>query len=255
MTGWTDLKAELDRWAGDGQRAGLWWRDDDATAPGPRLQRLTALSEASGVPLALAVIPARAENALGGMVAGVPGLKMLVHGLRHQNNAPAEEKKAEFGAHRPVSEMLGDAAIGYENLLGRFADLTLPVFVPPWNRIDEQLVTRLPLARLTGLSRYGQRRAKPPGAGPLENNCHLDLIDWRGGRGFIGRDAALDLLINHLRARRTGSAARDEATGVLSHHGVMDEETWDFLAELFACGKESDGAHWLTIDEVFRVPE
>ena len=267
MADWTDLYRELAHWSGAGRRPGLWWRDDDAVAPGPHLETLTELSKTSGVPVGLAVIPGRAKADLGGAVADVAGLKMLVHGWRHQNNAPADQKKAEFGAHRPAQKMLDDAANSRQSLAALFPDLALPVFVPPWNRVDEQLVARLPLSGLTALSRFGRRGAPhaPDGApddapddvlvGPLECNCHLDLIDWRGGRGFIGRARALDSLIEHLQARRSGHADYDETTGILTHHDVMDRQSWDFLAELFDRTQESDSAHWLTIDEVFRLPQ
>ncbi|NQV60021.1 MAG: polysaccharide deacetylase [Alphaproteobacteria bacterium] len=255
MAGWRDLIEELKRWTAAGQRPGLWWRDDDAIAPGPRLRRLTELSRTSGVAPALAVIPGLAEDALGEVLADLTGVKMLVHGLTHQNRAPADQKKAEFGSHRPVYEMLGDAAIAWENLAGRFPRLALPIFVPPWNRIDADLVPRLPLARLQGLSRFGPRAAAHPAAGLLECNCHLDLIDWHGGRDFVGEAEALDKLIAHLQGRRNGILDRDECSGILTHHNVMEQAGWDFLAELFARTKECDNAHWLTIDEVFRLPQ
>jgi len=255
MAGWTDLGEELNRWADAGRRAGMWWRDDDAVAPGPRLERLAKLSREFGVGLGLAVIPGRADDALGEALAELHGLKFLVHGLKHQNRAPSDEKKAEFGRHRPVCEMLSDAALGWESLSGRFPRLAMPIFVPPWNRIDADLVRRLPLARIQGLSRFGPRAAAQPAAGLVENNCHLDLIDWRGGRGFVGQSAALNTLIIHLKARRVGAIDPDETSGVLSHHGIMDQAGWGFLTELFSRTQECDGAHWLTIDEVFRLPQ
>ncbi len=255
MASWGDLIEELKRWAAAGRRPGLWWRDDDAIAPGPRLHRLTELSRTSGAALALAVIPERAEDALGEILADLPGVKILVHGLTHRNRAPADQKKAEFGAHRPVDEMLSDAAMAWENLAGRFPRLAVPIFVPPWNRIDADLVPRLPLARLHGLSRFGPRAAASPAAGLSECNCHLDLIDWHLGRGFVGEAEALDRLIAHLQGRRNGTVDRQESSGILSHHNVMDQAGWDFLAKLFARTKECDHAHWLTIDEVFRLPQ
>ncbi len=254
MASWPHLEQELARWAGQGRTAGLWWRDDDAVMPGPKLRRLIDLSKSSQVALALAVIPGRAEDALGEVLAELPGAKMLVHGLQHENHAPDSEKKAEFGPHRPVHEMLGDAAIAWENLKGRFPDLAVPVFVPPWNRIADALVPRLPLAGLQGLSRFGPRAEAQAAEGLLECNCHLDLIDWRGGRGFIGAGEALDILTAHLQARRQGGADMAESIGILSHHDVMDQKGWDFLAELLARTQECDGAHWLTMNEVFRLP-
>ena len=62
MVKWPDLMAEFDCWEEAGKVATLWWRDDDAVAPTARLGRL--LSTAPGVPLALAVIPADAQQEL-----------------------------------------------------------------------------------------------------------------------------------------------------------------------------------------------
>ncbi len=256
MASWHDLDEELARWAGLGRRAGLWWRDDDATVPGPCLQELIELSLKSKVPVAIAVIPKAAEDALGQVLAELPDTRMLVHGLRHENRAPKPEKKAEFGPHRPLHEMLGDAEIAWEILADRFPGLALPVFVPPWNRIDNDLVPRLPKARLQGLSRFGPRTESFSGCTNfVECNCHLDLIDWRGGHGFVGRELALEILVAHLRARRDGTVDGSESSGVLSHHAVMEQAGWDFLQELFIRTQESDVAHWLTVDEVFRLPQ
>ncbi|MEK9660397.1 MAG: hypothetical protein VW644_01455, partial [Alphaproteobacteria bacterium] len=40
---WDALAAELDVWAAAGRTATLWWRDDDADAASPALERLLAL--------------------------------------------------------------------------------------------------------------------------------------------------------------------------------------------------------------------
>ena len=49
--------AELARWRAEGLSLPIWWRDDDAIAPTPALERLLALAEQFEAPLHLAVIP------------------------------------------------------------------------------------------------------------------------------------------------------------------------------------------------------
>ncbi len=56
---WSDLDAELDRWASAGRTATLWWRDDDAARLTPALERLIALARRHHAIVHLAVIPAR----------------------------------------------------------------------------------------------------------------------------------------------------------------------------------------------------
>ena len=56
-------------------------------------------------------------------------------------------------------------------------------------------------------------------------------IDWKGGRGFVGEEAALAALVAALCA--TPRSATGEPVGVLSHHLAMDDGAWDFLRSLW----------------------
>ena len=49
---WPDLAVELDRWEEAGRIARLWWRDDDAVASTPRLDRLLQIAGGGAVYLA-----------------------------------------------------------------------------------------------------------------------------------------------------------------------------------------------------------
>src|SRR6185503_17883105 len=120
---------------------------------------------------------------------------------------------------------------------GRF----VPVLVPPWNRLKQALVARLPAAGVRGLSRYGARARG--GHALVEVNTHVDIIDWQGTRGFVGEERALALALRHLAARRQGAADGREPTGVLTHHAVHDEAAWRFLARLFETTRRH-GAVW-----------
>lgn len=253
MPGWDALARELDAWHAAGRVATLWWRDDDAVTATPALRRLLELTQDAGLPLALAVVPAGAEPALVDAVAAHPAVSVLAHGHRHVNHAPDGAKKAEFGPHRPVHELLAEAAIGWERLHGLFAARACPVFVPPWNRIDERLVGLLHHARFAGLSRFAPRRALRPAPALIEANCHVDPVDWRGSRGFLGVDETLAVLVGHLAARRQGRADADEPTGLLTHHLAIDPPGWQFLADLARFFGRRDGCHWLSASEVFRL--
>ncbi len=253
MSDWKSLDAELRAWREAGQRADFWWRDDDAERPTAALDRLLALAETSGVPPALAVVPAGAGEALAARLREHRQVAVLSHGLGHLNHAAAGGRKAEFGPDRPVFEMLGDVATGWQRLKLLFPEQALAIFVPPWNRVDPELVGRLPLAGLAAVSAFGARRSANPAPGLTEVNCHLDLIDWRGGRGFVGETRALASLIEHLSARRRGLADGGEATGVMSHHLVLDDAAWNFLERLLKHLGECDGAHWLSPKEAFSL--
>lgn len=250
---WRALSDELSAWRDCGRSAQFWWRDDDAVADSGELARLLTLTADAAAPLALAVIPGGLHGSLPPALEGYDHVAVLPHGWRHQNHAPAEEKKAEFGSHRPVYELLADVALGWTQVEKTFADRARPNFVPPWNRVDERLIVLLPRAGIGGISRYGQRRAVQPAADVVEVNCHIDPVYWRGGGGFVGVEAALRPLLALLAEQRRRANEEGEPIGLLTHHLVMDDNTWRFIAELVDLLAQSGSARWRSIDEITRV--
>ncbi len=253
MDDWAVLEAELAAWRAAGRTPAFWWRDDDAGEPNEALSRLLELSEGHDLPLALAVVPADCGHPLAERLAGRGRITVLPHGLAHIDHAPAGEKKAEFGDHRPLFDLLADVATGWNRARLLFPEQILPVFVPPWNRLAPGLVPRLAAAGLRGLSRFGPRAAVLSAPGVVECNCHLDLVDWRGERGFVGEARALAALVAHLSGRREGRHDADEPTGVMSHHLAHDEACWNFLERLFTALREGGSARWLSAAEAFNL--
>jgi hypothetical protein len=262
---WAELTAELDTWRAAGRTATLWWRDDDAIAPTPALERLVAA--AGRVPLTLAVIPAAAAPELAawhrlalrrGHAVGI-----VQHGWRHRDHSVGG-RKSEFPGARPAAAIATDLAAGRARLRQLFGAAALPVLAPPWNRFDESFLPLLGAAGIAGLSRLGPRG---PAAASLaqgnvaqgnvaqgnvaQNNVHVDLVAWKAGRGFIGAGAALSGLLAHLRARRLGAVDAAEPTGILTHHLVQDDAAGAFLVRLAALILGHPAARWLDAEGVF----
>jgi len=250
-SGWAALDAELDIWQSAGRTASFWWRDDDAVADTPALNRFLDLAE--GMPIALAVIPRECESGLADRLKDLPSVTVLQHGWQHTNHAPAGERKCEFGAHRPMSERLHELRLGRERLQSLFGAGALGVLVPPWNRIAPDLPARLPEIGITGLSVKGARLVAAPSSGLRTVNVHADLVDWRGSRGFIGETTALDLVLRHLRSRFFGTADTEEPTGILTHHLVQDAATERFLRRLVATVRQHTAACFVPIPSLFPI--
>lgn len=236
---WQALEDELRRWRDAGRTPELWWRDDDAAAPLPPLDQLLRLSRESAVPLALAVVPLSADEAI------FEGLRatVLMHGTDHVNRAGQNEKKTEFAAAEAPAAALARIGPARERLERLAGDRFVPVMAPPWNRIQRDLVRRLPACGLRGLSGYGARKAPQAAPGVLEVNTHVDIIDWHGTRGFVGEAAALGALAGHLSAKLRNKADAGEPTGVLTHHAVHDAASWSFIERLFERTRAL-GARW-----------
>jgi len=245
---WSDLTDELDAWRAEGRTASLWWRDDDAVAPAPTLDRLAALAHEHEVTVGLAVIPALAEPALAPWLGSVRA-EVLQHGWAHRSHAAPGEKKSELGGRRAPDEVTAELTRGFRRLGELAGDRLQPVLVPPWNRIDRALIPSLPHAGFRGFSTYGPRSGAEPAPGLRQANCHVDVVDWRGRRGFVGCGQALGLAIGHLAARRARSVDPAEPTGLLTHHAVHEESTWTFLARLFERTRHHPAARWLAPSE------
>ena len=226
------------RWREAGRTAELWWRDDDAADASagarPAARRSIADPGAAG-----ACGRAGARHAGAGRSPGRrAGRRPAAARLRPCQPCAAGRKESRA---RPAPPGHGRAGRAGHRLAGAGAAVRQPrrcrVLVPPWNRIAPGLVPTLPEIGFSGLSTFGPRRRARPVRGLLQVNTHVDLIDWKGGRGFVGEEAALAALVAALARART---ATDEPVGLLSHHLAMDGEAWDFLRSMWE--KSTDNA-------------
>lgn len=250
MTRWDALTRELDAWQAAGKSADFWWRDDDAHQATPALERL--IETARGAPIGLAVVPAKLDDSLAPVLARHENIQVLQHGYAHQNYAAPNGDKIELGSQRPIAHTLGDLGTGWARLESVFGTRVLPVMVPPWNRIAPGLVPLLPEIGYRGLSTYGARPRPEPIANLAQVNTHVDIIDWRGSRGYAGDEEVLGRAVDFLARRRTGAIDAAEPTGILSHHLAHDEACWEFLRRFADAVESHPAARWRIPAEIFR---
>lgn len=249
---WDDLTRELDAWLAEGLTATFWWRDDDAIEVTDALERMLKISENTGTPIAMAVIPARAGNDLRDRLIRHKRVDVLQHGLAHANHEAEGGKKSEFGASRDIKLVEAELRQGRDILSGWTS--FLPVFVPPWNRMDSRILDVLPRLGIRGVSSFKARQARCPVPGLLGVNTHVDIIKSSdGGRYFIGVGPAIQAIIDHLSSRRLGNVDRDEPSGILTHHLDHSGESWTFLERLLRLVGNHPAGRWLSAREIFNV--
>ncbi len=251
---WSLLDAELDAWHKAGQSAGLWWRDDDAAIPGPKLDQLISVSMQAG--LLLAVIPAKSDKSLRKSLSQSSLIRIAQHGYAHINHAPRGQGLGawELGMHRGLDAVLADLDAGRSRLAELFDDYFLPVVVPPWNRIDSALFKPLVDRGYQAVSTFGARQSQYWVDGLLAVNAHCDPIRWKTGAKFAGDAKTLTQLVEHLSARRLGDVDAEEPTGFLTHHIDLDNDGWQFCERLATSISRHPGAHWVPPADVFRNP-
>lgn len=218
------LQQRLDRLR---EPARLWWRDDDAGRADARLDRLLGLAQEIRVPLALAVVPAWLERSVVRAILGVPEASVLQHGWAHLDHAACGERRIELGGSADRRQLAGALERGRLILARAFGERFLPVLVPPWNRIARDVVAVLPGLGYRALSVWDEGDLGPMPEGLARVDVHVDPIDWRGGRRWVGRALIVERLLACL-------ARGIRAIGLVTHHLVMDEEAWRELAILLA---------------------
>jgi peptidoglycan/xylan/chitin deacetylase (PgdA/CDA1 family) len=241
---WQGLTAELDLWAAQGRTAYFWWRDDDAVAASPALDRLLELQATREAPLALAIIPAQLQESLAGRLAGHDGIAALQHGYAHRNHASLTEKKCEFPASRPLADRLSDLQAGQALMRQHFGRQFQPIFVPPWNRLAADCLPEMPRLGYTAASGFTPRKIYWAAPGLAWLNTHVDPIDWHGTDNSGAAMRSLTAASALLRAMRLGEQQL-QPVGLLTHHLRHDETIWDFTSVFLATTLRHAAVRWL----------
>lgn len=239
MNNWDPVRFELDRWQASGRRVRLWWRDDDAVAVTPALERLLSLSRRFQVPLALAIIPKHAGPGLAARLHKAPLAIPVIHGWSHENHAGMGEKKQELGPHRPTGIVLAELSEALRRMKALFGESLFAMLVPPWNRIDPALLPALAGLGFKALSVIGPAALTAPI--PIINT-QVDLIDWRHTR----RCRPVDDLVSSLARELARAFEDDQPIGVLGHHLVHDDAAWIFLGALMQLTSGHHACSWVS---------
>lgn len=225
---WTPVRDELAKWRRKDLTLPIWWRDDDATEPSAKLDRLIRQSERIGVPIHLAIIPREAGRELAARVGEADHIIPVVHGWSHTNHQPAEDKKCEFGVARSVALRREEASEGLRRLQTLMGQQVSPMFVPPWNRVPKEFLPELASSGYTSFSTCNPRAVVEPVPGLEQINTHIDPLYWRPSKGLSHPELIIEKLTNLLKRRRQGKDDNTEPFGLLTHHLAHGPRVWEF---------------------------
>ena len=231
MTNWQPLTDEFQLWQDADITLPFWWRDDDATEATPQLNTLIGIATDLNIPCHLAVIPKFATQSLAKRISTTDHIIPIIHGWAHENHAPKDQKKAEFGATRPIGDCASDAIQSLQYLQDLFGGQLRPLFVPPWNRIDPEFGQHLVAIGYDALSTYGPRRSRFPTPNLTQINTHLDPIAWRSDRSLVPPEILISQTVKLMQDRRLEQADNTEPFGFLTHHLVHDAAIWAFVKQ------------------------
>lgn len=242
------LNQVLDQCGEQGRMARFWWRDDDVVRDCPELAWL--FERTAGVPVALAVIPARAEDSLVEVVAAHEQVRVFQHGWAHVNHTPRGLGLGawEMDGLRPTDKVLDEMRAGQARLAGLFGERFSPVLVPPWNRVHEPLLPALAALGLRGLSAMGAAAGFEAAPGLRRIDCRFDVLRWENGARFVGWQHAADALVAAL-----DDPDGDKVVGINTHHAVTDAGGWHFIERLSRLIEGHAAAEWADPRQLFML--
>ena len=247
---WAELDTELDLWQAAGEVPTFWWRDDDCEAPSEPLDTLINLSAKHAAPLHLAIIPHAIDPGLAPRLRAAPHVWSLQHGFRHKNHEPKGARASEMGQHRDLAETEADLKEGWHRMVTADLPQLLPILVPPWTRIGDKVIPHLTSWGYQALSCF-DRRPNPAPPGPLQFfHGIIEPLRWRPDALFAGTEKTLGMCVEHLRARRTGIAEKDEPTCLVTHHLQTPDTAWAFCDAL--CDRLAGRAQWISLQSLLK---
>jgi hypothetical protein len=207
--------------------ATIFFRADDVAIPSAKQNHLLELFARHDTPLCAAIVPAWFNQSRWDTICRhVHGKHHLFawhqHGWNHHNHQPAGEKKQEFGPAATLLQKRQNIVRGRDKLVAIVGEHFLPVFTPPWNRLDQDTLHILKELGFRAISRYrGAKLPSLPGLPDLAANVDLHT------RKEVSADAGWQALLSEFdQALATGLA------GLMIHHQRMNAAAFAFLVAL-----------------------
>ncbi len=250
---WKNLDNELTKWRESSISPVFWIRDDDATKDGPKIKKLVSISKKFNTPLSVAVIPYLIQKSVIKVLNSSNLITVLQHGFKHKNYEPKGQKKSEFGVSRDINNMIEDISYGSKLISESFGKLYQPIFVPPWNRMSHLLLPHIHSLGILGVSSFNKHLIKYANDKNqlVIINTNIDIIDWKNDKIFLGEEKILEKLTSELIVRRNERENIEKPIGILTHHNVMEANSFLFLEKLFN-KTHNYGAKWKSIQQIIH---
>lgn len=210
----------------NGRQATVFVRADDIGIPSASQNRLLELFIRQRTPLCAAVVPTWMTPARWRETRALVGhhdhlFAWHQHGWNHRNHQLLG-KKQEFGSEVAAAEKERMIVAGRRRLEAILGGHFLPVFTPPWNRVDLETLETLQDRGFLAISRYrDDKLASLPGLPDFPANVDL----------HTRKEATAELAWQGLMSELS-QALEGGMVGLMLHHQRMNETAFVFLQGL-----------------------
>jgi hypothetical protein len=247
------LHAAIEEWKNAWGTAPFFLRDDDAARVTPRLQRLLGICRETKVQVMLSVIPGRLQPDLIEAMMDCEHAVPVQHGYQHESHSTVEGVKSEFPDEEALELQLDRTKKGFDGMAAAFGDRFMPILVPPWNNISQQLAANLADTGIAGLSCSG-RRGSAVAYKIKVFNSWVSLNNFAMLEAPFDPSIIVDKYVRAIRNRMGRTQDRLEPIGLTTHHLVTSEAQFRFLQGLIETVQDA-GGQWLSPQELMSVEQ
>lgn len=244
---WDSLRQALQQVETQARTIKIFFRNDDIDDDEISLRQFLEIFIYHEIPVNLAVIPAgltkEGATLLRSYKYKFPEIiEFSQHGWSHTNHE-ATGKKCEFGPSRKFELQYSDIANGKKIMQENFGQDMEPIFVPPWNRCNQDTYRALDDLSFSCLSKLQ--------AGEISENYNfqevsvtLDFFRWKNGAMLKPAEEIISELISQI--------CELEIIGVMLHHKVMEPPALHFLEDLIRELKKSSAVKIYSIQQLLK---
>lgn len=203
--------------------------------------QLLALADELDVAMAIAVIPRVVDTQLVSELAGTSH-SIWQHGYSHQDHSGViDGAGCELDDCRDPRAVDAELTRGRHRLESLFGDRFDPVLVPPFGRIGPRMVARVGRLGYRAISRH--RASGIACLPPIPSvDTRVDVLRWTSPPSAMADDVLYCAVAEAARA--------DLPIGLLTHHLVMPQSSWSFVADLVRLVDEHPAARWISPSRV-----
>lgn len=205
----------------------LWLRDDDILTDSSNFRLILKLAKYS-FPLVFGVVPYRMKfsDLELNFISSLPdNIYFSTHGLNHANRSETN-RPSEYPDTISKSKAKDEFEYGFNKVSKQFPNRFMPIFVPPWNIIDDCHLKSLYEVGFKTVSGAANVKVNVQNIDLEVLDTHLDILNYGSDIKHypLKSDNELDELLYQVLKQWLKDDDATKPIGILSHHTGMIEE-------------------------------
>ena len=229
----------------------LLWRDDDFSIESKNSALLVSMARRYEIRPLLSAIPGKMSEDRTLSSEFLDSVDLAQHGHLHDSHAADPTMKSEYPSTRDVDEVTRELADDFEKLQRIAGAAFLPMFVPPWSRMDAKFLPCLKRVGFRAFSSYDTHFCECADATFRVTNAALDIANYAPDRQTSIKSVPLLLsVVQNLILKSHRLTNQPDTFVLLTHHKSLRDDGWEFLDAFLRCTTGRGTMRWITFRDL-----